>query len=137
MAEETNPTNNSSANVMPIVEAELSKTNEANSDVDTQQVSSTQARSANTDHEPSLAAKRHDPAYIAASFQSGEYPYKSKITRKSYETHKKELQVELLKVQKWVRESGEKIVVLFEGRDAAGRGGTIKRYMEHGKALDL
>lgn len=131
MAEETNPTNNSSANVMPIVEAELSKTNQANSDVDTQQVSSTQASSANTDHEPSLATKRHDPAYIAASFQSGEYPYKRKITRKSYETHKKELQVELLKVQKWVRESGEKIVVLFEGRDAAGKGGTIKRYMEH------
>jgi polyphosphate kinase 2 len=41
------------------------------------------------------------------------------------------LQVELLKLQNWVKETGERIVVLFEGRDAAGKGGTIKRFMEH------
>jgi len=41
------------------------------------------------------------------------------------------LQVELIKAQQWVKESGQKIVLLFEGRDAAGKGGTIKRYMEH------
>ena len=41
------------------------------------------------------------------------------------------LQAELLKAQNWVKESGEKVVVLFEGRDAAGKGGTIKRFMEH------
>ena len=41
------------------------------------------------------------------------------------------LQAELLKAQNWVKETGEKIVVLFEGRDAAGKGGTIKRFMEH------
>lgn len=78
-----------------------------------------------------LALKRHDPQLIAESFRSGEYPYKTKITRKAYEKHKKELQIELLKVQKWVKESGQKVVMLFEGRDAAGKGGTIKRFMEH------
>jgi polyphosphate kinase 2 len=42
-----------------------------------------------------------------------------------------QLQVELLKLQNWVKETGERIIVLFEGRDAAGKGGTIKRFMEH------
>ena len=78
-----------------------------------------------------LAVHRHDPEYIERSFRSGEYPYKTKITRKAYEQHKAELQVELLKVQKWVKETGQKVVILFEGRDAAGKGGTIKRFMEH------
>lgn len=48
-----------------------------------------------------------------------------------YEERKKPLQVELLKVQQWVKDSGQKMLVLFEGRDAAGKGGTIKRFMEH------
>jgi polyphosphate kinase 2 len=78
-----------------------------------------------------LSEKRRDPAYITESFRSGEYPYKSRITRKAYEKHKQELQVELLKVQKWVKDSGQRVVLLFEGRDAAGKGGTIKRFMEH------
>jgi len=47
-----------------------------------------------------LAEHRHDPNFIARSFRSREYPYKSKITRKTYDTRKKEMQVELLKVQK-------------------------------------
>lgn len=59
------------------------------------------------------------------------YPYKEKMKRAEYEKLKIELQIELLKVQSWVRESGEKICLLFEGRDAAGKGGTIKRMMEH------
>jgi polyphosphate kinase 2 len=50
---------------------------------------------------------------------------------KIYEAHKLELQRELLKLQRWVEETGERIIMLFEGRDAAGKGGTIKRYMEH------
>ena len=61
----------------------------------------------------------------------GEYPYKRKMKRKEYEHHKQELQIELLKVQRWVKENGKKIIALFEGRDAAGKGGTIKRFMEH------
>ena len=65
------------------------------------------------------------------SFENSDYPYDDKISRKEYEATKKLLQIELLKMQNWVRESGEKIVILCEGRDAAGKGGTIKRMMEH------
>lgn len=61
----------------------------------------------------------------------GGYPYKHKLSRRSYERQKFGLQVELLKFQAWVKETGQRIVVLFEGRDAAGKGGTIKRFMEH------
>lgn len=64
-------------------------------------------------------------------FEQGEYPYATKLSRKEYEREKAALQVELLKVQHWIEESGQKIVILFEGRDAAGKGGTIKRFMEH------
>ncbi|MBN1587181.1 MAG: polyphosphate kinase 2 [Candidatus Omnitrophica bacterium] len=53
------------------------------------------------------------------------------MKRKEYDRLKNDLQVELLKMQNWVRKTGEKIVVLCEGRDAAGKGGTIKRFMEH------
>lgn len=60
-----------------------------------------------------------------------DYPYKTRMQRKEYEKMKFELQIELLKAQNWIRETGQKIVILFEGRDAAGKGGTIKRYMEH------
>jgi len=74
---------------------------------------------------------RHSPEQIKELFRSGTYPYKTKIRRSSYEKHKEELQVELLKVQSWVKETGQRIVVFFEGRDAAGKGGTIKRFMEH------
>ena len=64
-------------------------------------------------------------------FRDGVYPYRDKMKRKEYERQKAGLQVELLKVQRWVRRSGRKVVILFEGRDAAGKGGTIKRFMEH------
>ncbi len=70
-------------------------------------------------------------AEIRAAFETGAYPYDAKMTRRSYEAQKARLQAELLKVQKWVGETGQKIVVLFEGRDAAGKGGTIKRFTEH------
>ena len=65
------------------------------------------------------------------AFEQSVYPYKSQMRRTVYERHKAQLQVELLKVQRWVEETGQRIVILFEGRDAAGKGGTIKRYMEH------
>jgi polyphosphate kinase 2 len=78
-----------------------------------------------------LGEMRQDPELIKEAFESGKYPYKTKLKRAVYEKHKAELQVELLKVQKWVEEKGQKVVVLFEGRDAAGKGGTIKRFMEH------
>jgi len=78
-----------------------------------------------------LAEMRRDPEAIAQFFESGEYPYRTKMRAKVYEAHKLELQRELLKLQRWVEETGERVVMLFEGRDAAGKGGTIKRYMEH------
>ena len=84
---------------------------------------------------------RHEPMYgtppmssddeLVEAWRSGVYPYKNLMRRKTYETQKYRLQVELLKLQAWVKESGERVVIVFEGRDAAGKGGTIKRFMEH------
>ena len=68
---------------------------------------------------------------LAEDWRHGGYPYKHLMSRKTYEKQKYRLQVELLKLQSWVRKTGQKVVVLFEGRDAAGKGGTIKRFMEH------
>ena len=62
---------------------------------------------------------------------SASYPYKTKLRRAEYERQKANLQVELLRMQRWVNETGQRVVLLFEGRDAAGKGGTIKRFMEH------
>ena len=72
-----------------------------------------------------------EPDAIRVAFESGKYPYDSKMSKKDYERQKAQLQAELLKVQHWAQETGQKFVLLFEGRDAAGKGGTIKRYMEH------
>ncbi|MBK9160546.1 MAG: polyphosphate kinase 2 [Nitrosomonadales bacterium] len=77
-------------------------------------------------HAPHGSDENSDYAPLPAS-----YPYRTRMRRKEYEAQKAKLQIELLKVQSWVRESGQKIVMLFEGRDAAGKGGTIKRFMEH------
>ena len=68
---------------------------------------------------------------LVDNWRSAVYPYKNRMSRKNYEKEKFRLQVELLKLQMWVRESGQRVVILFEGRDAAGKGGTIKRFMEH------
>lgn len=59
------------------------------------------------------------------------YPYEYTMNRSEYEPLKLQLQIELLKMQNWVKQTGQRIVILFEGRDAAGKGGTIKRMMEH------
>jgi len=83
--------------------------------------------------------KRDDPARpgvdpdteLAPGWREGAYPYKNLLSRRSYERQKYRLQVELLKLQSWVKESGQRVVILFEGRDAAGKGGAIKRFMEH------
>jgi len=68
---------------------------------------------------------------LAKDWREGAYPYKNLLSRKSYEQQKYHLQVELLKLQAWVKETGQRVVIIFEGRDAAGKGGTIKRFMEH------
>ena len=59
------------------------------------------------------------------------YPYNERLPRKEYEREKRRLQIQLLRLQGWVKETGQQLVVLFEGRDAAGKGGTIKRFTEH------
>ncbi len=78
-----------------------------------------------------LAEMRHDYNEIRKAFESGTYPYKNKMKRAAYEKRKAELQVELLKAQAWIEATGQKVMMLFEGRDAAGKGGTIKRFTEH------
>jgi polyphosphate kinase 2 len=68
---------------------------------------------------------------LSENWRSGGYPYKSKMLRKDYERAKFVLQTELLKLQQWVKEANQRVIILFEGRDAAGKGGAIKRMMEH------
>jgi polyphosphate kinase len=59
------------------------------------------------------------------------YPYQERLDRSDYEREKRLLQIELLKLQNWIKANDQRLVILFEGRDAAGKGGTIKRFMEH------
>ena len=68
---------------------------------------------------------------LSPGWREGSYPYRNLLSRRSYERQKYRLQVELLKMQAWVKDTGARVVILFEGRDAAGKGGTIKRFMEH------
>ncbi|MEO1065946.1 MAG: polyphosphate kinase 2 [Pseudomonadota bacterium] len=75
---------------------------------------------------PDLAPEIEDRA-----FASGGYPYDKPLKRKDYEDDLEALQIELVKLQKWVRESGNRIVIVFEGRDAAGKGGTIHAFKEY------
>ncbi len=68
---------------------------------------------------------------LSDDWRDGGYPYKNLMLRRNYEQQKYRLQVELLKLQAWIKATGQRVVILFEGRDAAGKGGTIKRMMEH------
>jgi len=86
-----------------------------------------------TKHELAARGTKRDRSDVelADDWRDGGYPYKNLMSRRNYEREKYKLQVELLKLQAWVRSTGQRIVILFEGRDAAGKGGTIKRFMEH------
>ena len=77
------------------------------------------------------AASENTDSELNEDWRQGGYPYKNRMSRKLYEKEKYNLQVELLKLQTWVKETGQRVVILFEGRDAAGKGGTIRRFMEH------
>ena len=77
------------------------------------------------------SAAKPSPEQVRKAFESGHYPYTRKLARRTYEADKAQLQAELLKVQLWAQETGQKFVMIFEGRDAAGKGGTIKRFTEH------
>ncbi len=68
---------------------------------------------------------------LSPRWREGGYPYKHLMSRRAYERQKYRLQVELLKLQAWVKTTGQRVVIIFEGRDAAGKGGAIKRFMEH------
>lgn len=68
---------------------------------------------------------------LSKNWKDGGYPYANLLRRSVYEKDKFRLQVELLKLQAWVKETGQRVLIIFEGRDAAGKGGTIKRFMEH------
>src|ERR1700710_70734 len=59
------------------------------------------------------------------------FPYPQRMTRGEYDRVKRQQQIELLKLQTWIKRTGRRVAILFEGRDAAGKGGTIKRFMQH------
>jgi len=84
-------------------------------------------------HEDEARHQKHlgEDGELADDWREGGYPYKNLMSRRTYERQKYILQVEFLKLQAWVKETGQRVVILFEGRDAAGKGGTIKRFMEH------
>ena len=84
-----------------------------------------------TGRQPHEASTESPDEELAAGWRDGAYPYKNLMRRSLYEKEKFRLQVELLKLQAWVKETGQRVVILFEGRDAAGKGGAIKRFMEH------
>lgn len=70
-------------------------------------------------------------AIAARCYPHGDYAYDEKLSTKKYEKKLEKLQIELVKLQAWVRGSGERIIMVFEGRDAAGKGGTIKRFTQY------
>ncbi len=82
---------------------------------------------------PAMGTKRNagPDEQLSDDWRDGGYPYRNLMSRKNYERQKYFLQVELLKLQAWIKQSRAKLVIVFEGRDAAGKGGTIKRFMEH------
>nr|WP_123506560.1 polyphosphate kinase 2 [Frondihabitans sp. PhB188] len=77
--------------------------------------------------DPDLIDPEGNPIY---TWQE-DYPYDERMSREEYEFEKYRLQVELLKFQYWLEDTGKRAIILFEGRDAAGKGGTIKRFTEH------
>ncbi|GEK21527.1 polyphosphate kinase 2 [Cellulomonas xylanilytica] len=72
-----------------------------------------------------------DPGGKAVETWREDYPYDELMDREEYEETKYRLQIELLKLQYWAEDNGERHIIVFEGRDAAGKGGTIKRFIEH------
>lgn len=78
-----------------------------------------------------IEAETLPDAIIDAALHSGNYPYGKRMKRKRYDREMEPLQIELQKLLRWARESGERIVIAFDGRDGAGKGGTIKRFTQH------
>lgn len=80
---------------------------------------------------PPELVKRVKSAKNKKQIISSNYPYQCVMKGSVYEKKIELLQIELVKMQAWVKESGERIVMVFEGRDAAGKGGTIQRFTEN------
>ena len=80
---------------------------------------------------PSASERPTTNDELAQGWRNGGYPYKSRMLRGDYEQQKFHLQTELLKLQAWLKDARQRLILLFEGRDAAGKGGAIKRFMEH------
>ncbi len=70
-------------------------------------------------------------AIVDAAYHSGNYPYGKRMKRKRYNREMEPLQIELQKLTRWATKHGERIVIVFEGRDGAGKGGTITRFTQH------
>ncbi|MCJ8143498.1 polyphosphate kinase 2 [Ancylobacter sp. A5.8] len=79
----------------------------------------------------SIDAPQLAPVIAARAYGSGHYPYVDRPKRKAYQKELRALQIELLKLQNWVTKTGERIAIVFEGRDGAGKGGTIHRVIQH------
>ncbi|GAA6181906.1 polyphosphate kinase 2 [Shimia sp. NS0008-38b] len=83
--------------------------------------------------------KNDAPSPVRSAIKDGEkndilsqsYPHRERLSRKTYEADLQALQIELVKMQHWCKDSGARIAMVFEGRDAAGKGGTIKRFREN------
>jgi len=78
-----------------------------------------------------IEAEELPEAIVDAAYHSGGYPYGKRMKRKRYDRELLPLQIELLKLTHWAVEHGERIVIVFEGRDGAGKGGTISRFTQH------
>jgi polyphosphate kinase 2 len=72
-----------------------------------------------------------DDAGVALDTWREDFPYEARLDRPTYDYEKRLLQIELLKLQNWISDTGQRLILLFEGRDAAGKGGTIKRFTEN------
>ena len=94
-------------------------------------MSKKQKRPAERPHEGHHAREEsEDPSQYAAQIGSDIKAEQQKVSNKVYERELAELQIELVKLQEWVKSTGLRVVVIFEGRDAAGKGGVIKRITE-------
>lgn len=81
--------------------------------------------------QPIRKGEEIDKTLIEYYFSTHVYPYESRLNVREYYEQKLRLQIELVKLQNWIQESGQRVALVFEGRDAAGKGSTIKRFMEH------
>lgn len=80
---------------------------------------------------PVIKGQEVTPEIIKKYFNDQIYPYQDRMDMEEYYKQKLGLQIELVKLHNWIHESGQKVLIIFEGRDAAGKGSTIKRFMEH------